>query len=164
MTVMRQLRDFKKVAGQAAHELAGAVAVVKFVAEGLHVPEQIPPDVRLDTDAEGVTPVADDEVEKAADQIGRAQDAHDEEEGLIGARREHLVDGAAREQREDQIDQRGHGGAEDVQHEQPHMRPEVGQEDPCQTMLAVILCVFHRLLPFVRCSGSRPPCGSGSGR
>ena len=56
---MGELGDFEQVAGQTAHELTRAVAVIEAVAQTLHMAEQILPDVRLHTDAEGVAPVAD---------------------------------------------------------------------------------------------------------
>ena len=56
---MGKLGDFEQVAGQTAHELTRSVAVIEAVAQTLHMAEQILPDVRLHTDAEGVAPVAD---------------------------------------------------------------------------------------------------------
>ena len=56
---MGELGDFEQVAGQTAHELARAVAVIEAVAQTLHMAKQILPDVRLHADAKGVAPVAD---------------------------------------------------------------------------------------------------------
>ena len=62
--VVGKFGDLEQVGGQAAHELAGAVVVIEIEAQLLHVCEQDAADVRLDADAEGVTPVADDEIQE----------------------------------------------------------------------------------------------------
>ena len=81
--VVGQLRQFKQVAGQAAHQLAGAVAVVEVEAQLLNVAVQIAADIRLHADAEGVAPVGHHEVQRRAQHIGghhhRHDDAGDEE-------------------------------------------------------------------------------------
>ena len=105
--------------------------------------EQVAADVGFDADAEGVPPVADDIIQEAAQRVGRGHDAHDREEQPERTRREHAVDRIARQEREGQIDERGDRGAGDVQRKQPEMRPEIGQEDAQQTVLAIILRVFH---------------------
>ena len=61
--VVGQLRQFKQVTGQAAHQLAGAVAVVEVEAQLLNVAAQIAADIRLHADAEGVAPVGHHEVQ-----------------------------------------------------------------------------------------------------
>ena len=54
-----KLGDFKKVAREPAHELAGAVLVKVVEAELLHMAEESFSDVGLDADAECVAPVGD---------------------------------------------------------------------------------------------------------
>ena len=57
--VVGKLGDFKKVAREPAHELAGAVLVKVVEAELLHMAEESFSDVGLDADAECVAPVGD---------------------------------------------------------------------------------------------------------
>ena len=62
--VVGQLRQLEQVAGQAAHELAGAVLVVEVEAQLLHMVVQVAADVRLHPDAEGVSPVGHHEIQQ----------------------------------------------------------------------------------------------------
>ena len=127
--VVRQLCDLKEVGGQAAHELAGAVAVVEVEAQLLHVREQRVADIGLDADAERVAPVADDKIQAGAQNICQHHDPHDKEEGLVGMRRKELLHGRARDDGVAQVDQRHHQRAEDIQNEQLPVRLEERQED-----------------------------------
>ena len=153
--VVSKLRDLKKVAGQAAHELAGAVAVIKVITEALHMAEQVAPDVGLDADAEGVAPVGDDVIKPGAQQIGHGQDPHDREEQAVGVLRQQALHRAARDDREGQIDRRDDHGAEHIQQEQPTVRLEIGDENAKQAMLPVKLCV-HCFDPLRYCVSNSP--------
>ena len=104
--MVRQLGDLKEVGGQAAHQMAGAVAVVKVEAEGLHVGEERLADVGLDADAERMAPVGDDIIEQRADDVGQHDDAHDNEECLVLQIGQERVDRLAGDDRIGQVDQR----------------------------------------------------------
>ena len=67
--VVGKLCDLKKVGGQAAHQLAGAVAVIEVEIQALQVTEQISTNVRLHPDAEGMTVIADDILQERPNQI-----------------------------------------------------------------------------------------------
>ncbi len=75
--VVGQLGDLKEVAGDPAHQLAGAVLVVEGEGQVLHVAEQVPADIRLHPHAQQVAPVGDDVVEHALEHIGGHQHGHD---------------------------------------------------------------------------------------
>ena len=127
--MVRQLCDLKEVGGQAAHQLAGAVAVVEVEAQLLHVREQRVADIGLNADAERVAPVADDKIQAGAQNICQHHDPHDKKEGLVGVRRKELLHGCARDDGVAQVDQRHHQRAEDIQNEQLPVRLEKRQED-----------------------------------
>ena len=104
--VVRQLSDLKEVGGQAAHQMAGAVAVVKVEAKRLHVAKERLADVGLDADAERMAPVGDDIIEQRADDVGQHDDAHDDEECLVLQIGQERVDRLAGDDRIGQVDQR----------------------------------------------------------
>ena len=62
--VVGKLRQFKEVRSQPAHKRTGAVTVIKVEAQLLHMAEQIPTDVRFYPDAEGMTVVGNDKVQR----------------------------------------------------------------------------------------------------
>ena len=97
--VVRQLRDLEQVRRQAAHELARAVVVIEFIAEALHVAEQVAADIGLNADAERVAVIGDDIIEERAHEVRRRHDAHHDEERMVGVRGQHRVDRAAGDER-----------------------------------------------------------------
>ena len=86
--------------------MAGAVAVVKVEAEGLHVGEERLADVGLDADAERVAPIGNDIIEQRTDDVGQHDDAHDDEECLVLQIGQERVDRLAGDDRIGQVDQR----------------------------------------------------------
>ena len=104
--VVRQLSDLKEVGGQAAHQMAGAVAVVKVEAKRLHVAKERLPDVGLDADAERMAPVGDDIIEQRTDDVGQHDDAHNNEKRLVLQIGQERVDRLAGDDRIGQVDQR----------------------------------------------------------
>ena len=113
-----QLRDVKEVRGQAAHQLARAVAVKVAEAQILHVPEQVLADVRLHPDAEGVAPVGDDIVEERPQGKRGEHDDHDGEKHPIVLLRQQIIHGHAGDEGKGQVDQRNEKGAEHIHKEQ----------------------------------------------
>ena len=66
---MSQLCQLKQVRGQAAHQLTGAVPVVKIKAELLKMPEQVCPNICFHPDAKGVTEIGDNELQCRTQQV-----------------------------------------------------------------------------------------------
>ena len=138
--VVRQLRHLKEVAGQAAHQLAGAVPVVEIEAQLLHVVIEVPPDIGLHADAEGVAPVGHHEVQPRAHRVGHYHRGHDDEEHAKLLFRQPRIHGGAGHQRKRQVHQRDKERAGHVQRKQPPVRLEIGQEDPQQAALLEFFC------------------------
>ena len=128
--VVGQLRDLKELAGEAAHEDAGAVAVKVAAVQLLHVAEEVPPDVGLHQDAEGVAPVADDILHPRPDGEGQQHDGHDGEEGPVGVLRQQLIHAPAGDVGKRQVDEGDAEGAGHIQKEELPVGPEVGEKDP----------------------------------
>ena len=128
--VVGQLRQLKQVTGQAAHQLAGAVAVVEVEAQLLNVAVQIAADIRLHADAEGVAPVGHHEVQRRAQYIGGHHHRHDDEEYPELPLGQPGIHGGAGHQRERQVDAGDEERAGQVQGEEPPVGFEVGEEYP----------------------------------
>ena len=111
--VVGQLRQLKQVGGEAAHELAGAVAVIEVKAHFLHVGEQVPADVRLHPDAENVAEKADSVVKKRPDHIEENHRGHQREEGPVLPLRKQIVQRLPGDQRESQVNE---GNADGTAH------------------------------------------------
>ena len=133
-----QLRQLKQVRGQAAHQLAGAVFIVKVKAQVLHMGEQVPADIGLHQDAEGVAPVAHDEVKPRPEDKGRHHQGHDREENGKPLIRQPVVHGGAGDQGKGQVDDGDEEGAADIQQEQAPVGAEIGQENAQGTAGLVI--------------------------
>ena len=136
--VVGQLRQLKQVRGQAAHQLAGAVFIVKVKAQVLHMGEQVPADIGLHQDAEGVAPVAHDEVKPRPEDKGRHHQGHDREENGKPLIRQPVVHGGAGDQGKGQVDDGDEEGAADIQQEQAPVGAEIGQENAQGTAGLVI--------------------------
>ena len=124
-----QLRQVEQVGGEAAHEFAGAVAVVEVEAQLLHMAEQVGADVRLHPDAEGMAVIADDVLQHRAQAVAQDHCRHDGEKGAVHGVGQHIIQGGAGNQGERQIDGGNGAGAQDVQGEQLLMIAEVVKED-----------------------------------
>ena len=134
-----QLRDLKQVAGDPAHELAGAVLVVKGKGEILHMMEQVPPDIRLHAYAQQVPPVGDDEVKDALEHIGPRQQRHNHKKGgkeLLGQKGLHR---AAGHDGKRQVHHANAQGARHVQRKQLPVGFVIGDEN------TQISALFHLL-------------------
>ena len=128
--VVGQLRDVEQIRRQPAHQLTGAVAVIVIEAQLLHVAEQVPADVRLHQDAEGVAVIADDIGEHGPQDVCAEHHRHHGEEGPVGALRQQLVHAPPGDVGKRQIDHGDHQGAAHIQEKQLPVGLEVGQEDP----------------------------------
>ena len=128
--VMGQLRDLKQLAGQAAHQSAGPIAVIVAEIQFLHVAEQIPADVRLYQNTKSVPVVADDIGQHPPHRKSRCGHCHHREKGAVCVLRKQLVHAPAGQVRKGQIDQRNGKGADHIQHKQLLMGFEIRQKDP----------------------------------
>ena len=137
--VVGQLRQLEQVRGQAAHQLAGAVFIVKVEAQVLHMGKQVPADIGLHQDAEGVAPVAHDEVKPRPEDKGRHHQGHDREENGELLLRQPVVHGGAGDQGKGQVDDGNEEGAGDIQQEQAPVGAEVGQENAQRSAGTVVL-------------------------
>ena len=122
-SVVGQLRDVEQVRRQAAHQLAGTVAVVVVEAQLLHVAEQVLADVRLHQDAEGVAVIADDIGEHGPQDVCAEHHRHHSEEGPVGALRQQLVHAPPGDVGKRQIDHGDHQGAAHIQEKQLPVGP-----------------------------------------
>ena len=116
--VVGQLGNLKEVAGDPAHQLAGAILVVEGEGQVLHMGEQVPANVGLHPHPQQVAPVGDDEVEYPLEHIGQGQGGHDGEEGgeeLVGQQGLH---GPAGHHGEEQVHNADQQGAHHIQQEQ----------------------------------------------
>ena len=143
--MMGQLGDLKQVVGGPAHQLAGAVLVVKGEGQVLHMAEHIPADVRLDAHAHHVPVVAHDIVHARPQHIGGEQDGHDREKGLVQGLGQQLVHGIPGKIGERQVHQGDAQRTGHVQQKQAQMGPVVGQENG-QIPLLKSLFAHNRLL------------------
>ena len=100
-----KLGDIKEVCRQAAHELTGAVMVEIIKGELLHMAEQVPADIRLHQNSEGMAPIADDIGKHCPQGKGRKNNGHYREKYGIGTLRQQLIHAPAGNIRKCQIDQ-----------------------------------------------------------
>ena len=75
--MMGKFRDFEQIAGQTAHEIAGAYFVVEFEVQCLQMTEQICTDICLHPDAERMAPVGHDIIADRAQYISKTDYQHD---------------------------------------------------------------------------------------
>ena len=141
-----QLRDLKQLAGEPAHQGAGAVAVIVAEIQLLHVPEQVPADIRLHQDTEGVAVIADDVGHHRPHRKRDAHRRHHCEKGLISTLGQQLIHAPAGDVGEGQIDQCNDECADHIQNEQPPMGLEIGQEDPQCGLLLIVFGGHGKLL------------------
>ena len=106
--VVGQLGDLEQVGGGPAHQLSGAVFVIEGEGQVLHVPKQVPADVRLNEHAHHVH-----DGEEGPEQIGRQQLLHGQP-GQIG---------------ESQVYQGNAQRTGHIQQKQVQVRLVVGQKD-----------------------------------
>ena len=124
-----QLRQLEEVGSQPAHELASAVLVIEIEAHLLHVAEQVPADVRLHPNAEGMAPVGHHELQQGSQDITAHRHSHHREEGLVQLVGQHIVQGVSGDQGEGQVNGRDQHGAGHVQGEELLMGAEIAQKD-----------------------------------
>ena len=127
--MVSKLRQLKQIRRQPAHQLAGAVAVIVVEGQLLHMPEQVPADIRLHQNAEGMAPVGNDIVQRRPQGEGHEHDGHDSEKGLVGTLGQQLIHTPARDIGKGQIDQGDEQRAAQVHDEQFPMGFKVGKED-----------------------------------
>ena len=143
-----QLRQLEQVVGQAAHQLAGAVAVVEVKAQLLDVVIEVPAYVGLHPDAEGVAPVGHHEVQRRAQEIRRHHRSHDDEEHPELPLGQPGIHGRPRHQRERQVDAGDEKRAGQVQGKQPPMGLEIGDKYPQGAAGPIVFC-GHSLPHFI---------------
>ena len=139
--VVGQLRQLEQVRGQTGHQLAGAVLIVEVEAHGLHLGKQVAADIRLDTDAEDVAEVGDDEVQQGPETVAQQCHHHDDEEGAVHLIGQHLIEGCTGDQGECQVHACNQHGAGDIHQEQLPMLSEIAQKD--QQRIALKILGFH---------------------
>ena len=101
--------------------------------------KQVPADIGLHQDAEGVAPVAHDEVKPRPEDKGRHHQGHDREENGELLLRQPVVHGGAGDQGKGQVDDGNEEGAGDIQQEQAPVGAEVGQKNAQRSAGAVVL-------------------------
>ena len=104
--VVCKLGNLEQIAGEPAHECAGAVFVVKSEGQRLHVTVQILAHARLDIDAHAVAEDGDDIVQHRLEHIRRRKDSHDDEKRLVHALRQVGLHTAFRHIRKRKVDRR----------------------------------------------------------
>ena len=140
--VVGQLRDVEELPGHPAHEMAGAVLVVEPEGEGLDVGEEVPADIRLHPDAEGVAPVADHVLQERPEEVGGQKGAHNQKEGGIQPRRQQPLHTYAGHVGKGQVDHGDQEGAAQVHEEELPVGPKVGEED-AQGALCLVVAGCH---------------------
>ena len=143
--VVSKLRQLEQVRGQTGHQLAGAVLIVEVEAHGLHLGKQVAADIRLDTDAEDVAEVGDDEVQQGPETVAQQCHHHDDEEGAVHLIGQHLIEGCTGDQGEGQVHACDEHGAGDIHQEQLPMLSEIAQKD--QQRITLKILGFHNFLP-----------------
>ena len=106
-------------------------------------------DVRFHPDAEGVAVVGHDVIEEGPEHIAEDHRRHDDEEHPVHLPREHIVEGAAGDQREGQVDRRDQHGAEHVDREKLLVVSEIAQKDRDGRLALVIFCGHMVKPPFL---------------
>ena len=147
--VVGQLGDLKQVAGDPAHELAGAVFVIEGKGQILHVGEQIPPYVGLHPYPQQMPPVGDDIVKAPLEHVSPGQHRHYHEK-----RREHLsgqqrLHGKARDDGEGQVHQADAQGTHHIQCKQLPVGPVIRGEYP-QISVRFPPLLLHLTTPLCR--------------
>ena len=100
--------------------------------------KQVPADIGLHQDAEGVAPVAHDEVKPRPEDKGRHHQGHDREENGELLLRQPVVHGGAGDQGKGQVDDGNEEGAGDIQQEQAPVGAEVGQKNAQRSWVVMI--------------------------
>ena len=108
--------------------------------------EQVPADVRLHQDAEGMPPVADHVLQSRPQQVGGHHHHNDGEKGPVEALRDELVHTQAGDVGKGQVDQRDQQRAGHIQQEELFVRAEIAEKD-AQQAVAVKVALRHRSPP-----------------
>ena len=124
-SVMGQFCDGEQIAGEAAHDHACPVGVIKVKIQLLEMLEEGRPNVRLHSRAEGMSPVNHGELKDIAEHIAEGHNKHHRKEGTVQLIRQHLVHGISGYQRKCQVNHRHHDGAEHIQKKQTPVGYEV---------------------------------------
>ena len=102
--------------------------------------EQIFSDVRFHTDAEGMTIVCHDKLQKGAQYIAGYNCDHNREESPVHLARQHIVKCAAGNQRECQINGRDQHGTSHVDGKQLLMVAKIAQKNHQRLLPLVVFC------------------------
>ena len=151
---MGKLGDLEEVAGGAAHELAGAVLVIKGEGQALHVAEEVPADVRLDAHAHHVAHVGDDVLHHRPQGVGGQEGGHHGEEGAVEVLGQQVVEAPAGDIGKGQVYQGDAHGAAHIQDEQAQVGPIIRQEDGQVPTLKTLR--FHSAYRLLSKDGKRP--------
>ena len=95
--------------------------------------EQIPANIRLHPDSEGMAIIGHHIIQEGPEQIAAQCHSHDDEEGLVQLIRQHVVKGAAGDQREGQVNGRNTHGAAHIQGEELFVICEITQKNHQRT-------------------------------
>ncbi len=149
--VVGKFGDLKEVGRHAAHQLAGAVAVEKLKAQLLHMAEQGRADISLYTDAKGVAPVGDNEIQHRPQRIRCQHDQHDRKERAVCALRQQRAHGVTRDNGVCQIDHRHDQRAGHVEKNSPRwgLKKDRKIEKPDRFRYCSVVMIFAPFLIFV---------------
>ena len=141
--VVGKLGDFKKVAGDSAHQHAGAVLIVKAAGQVLHMGEDIPPHIGFHQNAHPVSHNGDHVIEKRPENKGQDHDAHHRKEGSEQTFRQKPVHGYSGYIGKDHIDNRHDNRADHVDGKQVFMPHDIGDKN----FKRLVVIVFIHFLP-----------------
>ncbi|MPM78531.1 hypothetical protein SDC9_125542 [bioreactor metagenome] len=127
--VVGQLRDVEQVGGEPAHQLAGAVFVVVTEIQLLHVVKQVPADIRLHQNAEGVPVIGDDVAQGRPQGKSRHHRRHHGEKRLPRVCGQQGIHAPPGDKGKRQIDEGHHKRATDVQKEKPPVGLEIADKN-----------------------------------
>ncbi|MCY1295568.1 hypothetical protein D9M70_449140 [compost metagenome] len=116
--VVGDFADFLEVLRQASDQMAGLLVVEEREGELLQMVEGHPPHVRLDVDAEHVTPIGNCRHQAGVEQIDQQKAGRGQEDQRPLLARQKLVDEQLHRDRETEFEQAGQYGAGEVENEQ----------------------------------------------
>ena len=145
-TVMRQLRHVEQVGRQAAHEMTGAVLIVKIKRQLFKMRKQIAANIGLDAHAEGVSPVGDDILQTRAHRVNADHNADQHKKRGVRLFRQQIMQRPAGENRINQVDDGNERRTDHIEDKQFSVRLEIGQENG-KTVLFLVISGCHARFP-----------------
>ena len=124
-----KLCHLKQIRGQAAHQIACAVAVVEIKAHRLHMGKQIFADIRLHPDAKGVSEVGNGVFQVGTQHIAQHHRRNDDEKGPVHLFRQYIVQRVSGHQWERQVDGGNGTGAQHIDSKELLMVLEIAEKN-----------------------------------